>query len=238
MLAVIAVVGGCAGEVTTETCPEGTVREANRCQPSASLAQAVAVDAGPVPDAGPRPDAGPQPDAGSLPDAGEGPVALPFYVDAHFAMSGYFPGPPGVVDVLETCPGVQGTAAGSVCRRITFTPNGATFGGFYFQSPADNWGAEPGLEVAPGATQVTFRAWGAVGGESMKFGAGIDNQEPNADGWNIESAAMLLGTTPTELSVSLSGIVYDRVVGGFLWVVETPDGTTPVTFFLDNVRWQ
>jgi len=229
---------GCSGEVVAERCPEGTERQLNRCVPPSTLAPATPRDAGPVPDAGPLPDSGPAPDAGMLPDAGQGVVAVPFYVDQYYAMSGFFPGPPGVVDIAEGCSGFTGTHPDAVCRRITFTPNSGTFGGFFFQYPADNWGAEPGLAIAPGATKITFRAWGALGGESMKFGAGINNTEANSDGWAVESAPMVLGTEPTELSVDITGVGYGSVVGAFLWVAETPDGSTPVTFFLDNVRWE
>lgn len=165
-------------------------------------------------------------------------VALPFWVDAHYAMSGFFPGPPGVMDVNEGCPGVMDTDPQSACRRITFTPNGSTFGGFYFQNPPDNWGQQPGLSIAPGATRITFRAWGETGSELAAFGAGLDNDEPNSDGWHVEGMPSPLPTTPTQFSVDLSGITYDRVVGGFLWVVSVPDGTTPVTIYLDNVRWE
>ena len=164
-------------------------------------------------------------------------LAVPFWIDDHYIMSGFFPGPPGTVDVVENCDGAAGTDPSSVCRRITVTPNGLTFAGFFFQYPANNWGAQPGLLVAPGASQITFRAWGATGSESVKFGAGIDNAEMYSDGWNIEIIPAPLPTVPTEYSVDISNVSYELVAGGFLWVVEL-DGSTPVTFYLDNVRWQ
>lgn len=165
-------------------------------------------------------------------------VALPFWVDDHYAMSGFFPGPPGVMEVTEGCPGFTGTDPGSVCRRIRYLPNGQTFGGFYFQNPPDNFGQLPGLSIAPGATRITFRAWGETGAERAAFGAGLDNSEPNDDGWHVEGTPAPLPTTPTPFLVDISAITYDRVAGGFLWVVATPDGSTPVTIYLDNVRWE
>lgn len=223
---------GCVADADPRDCPEGTVRSGASCVPPTELAVYHPVDAGPTPDAGPLPD------AGAVVDAGTGEIALPFFVDEHFAMSGFFPGPPGVVDVSEDCGGVTGTDPRSTCRRITYTPNGATFGGFYFQAPENNWGTEPGVTIEQGATTIRFRAWGLAGGESVKFGAGIDNSEAFSDGWNVETAAMSLGTTPAELSVDISAVTYDQVVGGFLWVIETTDGSTPRTFFLDNIRWE
>ena len=234
---------GCMGEVQVEQCPPSTTRVGNQCAPTENLPTSGPRDAGPSRDAGPARDAGPTPDAGPgdagvAADAGEQTqVSLPFWVDDHFAMSGFFPGPPASVEVNEDCT-ATGTDPASVCRRITLTPNGGTFGGFFFQSPADNWGQEPGLPIAPGAVRIRFRAWGAAPGVSAKFGAGIDNDEPNDDGWHVESAAIALPTEPTEYTVDLAQIRYDLVVGGFLWVLETPDGATPRTFFLDNLRWE
>jgi hypothetical protein len=234
----------CAGPVEVERCPERTTREGSRCVPTENLPIPPLADAGPARDAGPpvdggvAVDGGAEVDAGSTRDAGQpAGIALPFWVDEHFAMSGFFPGPPAAVTVTEDC-AEPSTDPASVCRRIVLNPNGGTFGGFFFQAPANNWGGEPGVAVAPGATRIRFRAWASGPGVSAKFGAGIDNDEPFADGWHVESAAMVLPTTPTELSVDIAQIRYERVVGGFLWVLETPDGATPKTFFLDNVRWE
>jgi hypothetical protein len=171
-------------------------------------------------------------------------IELPFFVDGaededgnpQFVMSGFFPGPPATTDVVESCEGVAGTDPGSLCRTITFTPNGGGFGGFFWFPPQGDFGEAPGKPIAPGATQVTFRAWGAAPGVNAKFGVGFNNATtPYQDGWGFEGPTTSLPTTPTEYALSVANITYDQVVSPFLWVVES---AVPVTFYIDNIRWQ
>src|SRR5207244_2885548 len=44
--------------------------------------------------------------------------------------------------------------------------------GIDWQFPHNNWGQQPGLRIAAGATRITLWARGARGGETVKLGAG------------------------------------------------------------------
>lgn len=209
------------------TCPAGTVRQDRTCIPEGARDGGdllpVAPEAGVVEptDAGPRADA-----TATGADAG-GATALPFFIDDHYVMSGYMGG-----GEVTTVPCEAGTGSRGTCRRITWTPGGAPWVGFYFQYPANNW-TLPGLAIAPGARRVRFRAWGATGTESMNFATGIRA----VDGFQVESGYTRLGTTPTARELSLDGVSYSQVAGAFAWFIENPAGATSVTIYLDDIEW-
>jgi hypothetical protein len=192
----------------------------------------------PVRDAGTEPDGGAFADAGAT-DAGardasvdagtSGALALPFFVDQHFVMSGKMGN--GAV-VAEPCASNPGDPQGG-CLTITWTPGGAEWVGFYFQYPENNWGARPGQPITAGARRVRFTAWGEQGGESANFAAGIRA----ADGFQLESGFAPLTAEPRELSVSLESARYDDVTGAFAWFLDRPAGAT-VTIHLDDIRWE
>ncbi len=156
-----------------------------------------------------------------------GPATLPFYIDDHFFMTGYMGG--GEIEVGDCPMGMDG----GTCRRITWTPGGEPWIGFFFQHPAENWGDLPGLAVAPGATHVRFRAWGEAGGERANFAVGISD----VDGFSNESGYMALGTEPMDLWLPVPGDV-EELTGGFAWFLENPAGAETVTFYLDDVQWR
>lgn len=170
---------------------------------------------------------------GSNPDP-TGPTVLPFAVDDWFAPSGYMGDgeQPGGIEGDETClPSRPSTWMGR-CHRYTWTPGSAMWGGVYWQYPDGNWGDRPGLTVPEGATKITFQAWGANGGESVDFMVGM----MPVDGFQVTRTAVILGAAPSEYTLELGGADYARVVGGFGWVANM--STTPVTFHIDDIRWQ
>jgi hypothetical protein len=225
-LAGLAFVAGCTETNLPEaptTCPTGTVRDGTKCVPPSG------VDAGdelpPFADAGPRVDAS---DAGGgVTDGGGGATALPFFIDDHYAMSGYMGGGDVAVDDCPAGSGSRGT-----CRKLTWTPGGAPWVGFFFQYPANNW-TGPGLAISAGARSVRFRVWGAVGGESANFATGIQA----ADGFQVETGYSLLGTVPQQREISLAGVTYSNVAGAFAWFLDNPTGATTVTIYLDDIEW-
>jgi len=120
------------------------------------------------------------------------------------------------------------------CWRITWTPGGAAWVGFFFQYPANNWGDLPGLSVAPGATHVRFSAWGATGTEHANFMTGIRD----VDTFSVESGYVNLTTEPTEWALSIGDASPAEMVGGFAWFLDNPTQAETVTFYLDDVQWR
>jgi hypothetical protein len=180
------------------------------------------------------PDAGPvnpgDPDAGT----GEGPTVLPFAVDDYYGPSGYMGDgeSPGGIKDDTVCLSPRPAEWLGNCHQFTWTPGSAGWGGVFWQYPDGNWGNAPGLTIPTGATKVTFKAWGATGGEVVEFGIGMKA----IDGFEVKSGKLTLTTEPTEYTLELAGTSYVRVVGGFSWAADT--STTAVTFNVDDIRWQ
>jgi hypothetical protein len=177
-------------------------------------------------------DAGPTEDG--RPDLGTAPSVLPFAVDDWYGPSGYMGDgeTPGAITDSMTCLDARPTTWVGNCHRYTWTPGAAMWAGVYWQYPDGNWGDLPGLPIPAGATKITFQAWGATGGEKLDFMAGM----MSVDGFQVEQTAIELTTQPQGYTLDLGTTAYDKVVGGFGWVAK--DSTTPVTFGVDNIRWE
>ena len=144
------------------------------------------------------------------------------------------------------------------CLKITFTPpaagaanpdGGAGWVGVFFLTTIlkdhsdlvpplkigqPNWGdaGEAGVNIAPGATKISFNAAADVEGQSVSFKAGVDK-----DSFVVAEQAEVLGTAWKSYSLSLAGAMYgNNVIGGFAWVLT--DTSKPATFYLDNIIWE
>jgi hypothetical protein len=184
-----------------------------------------------------KPDAMVEPPPGT-PDAGppaSGPSALPFAVDDWFGPSGYMGDgeSPGGIKDAAVCASPRPDSWVGHCHQFTWTPGNLMWAGVFWQGPDHNWGDMPGLTIPTGATKVTFEAWGAVGGEKVNFGVGM----MAVDLFEAKLEGVVLTTTPTEYTIDLSSASYGaRVVGGFSWAAD--GSTVPVTFNVDDIRWQ
>ena len=173
---------------------------------------------------------------GGDPDAlpATGPTVLPFAVDDWYGPSGYMGDGenPGAIEDAMTCLADRPTTWMGRCHHYTWTPTSVEWAGVYWQYPDGNWGDRPGLAIPAGATRVSFRAWGATGTEVVDFMVGM----MAIDGFQVDRMEVALGTEPAQYTLELGGASYGRVVGGFGWV--TKDSATPVTFGIDDIRWE
>jgi hypothetical protein len=185
-------------------------------------------------------------------DAGAGaPLALPFYVSDQFIPSGFMNDPTGITITTgangsPACP-TRAPSAGGLCYVVAWdTTTNAAWAGVYWQYPANNWGTEPGLSIAAGATQVSFYAQGAAGGEVLTFKSGGINDPLVAatgsygDNYEVSSPSVTLTTTWTQYTISLQGATYpDGVLGAFVWVATATNGTNNnIKFYIDDLKWQ
>jgi outer membrane protein assembly factor BamB len=200
----------------------------------------------------PLDEAGPNPAAiaavqGWLNAGAPGPgVAIPFTVSDEYVPSGYYGGTTASINAITmtntaaACKAPRVTGALGDCYAATWTPPTTTdYAGVFWQSPANNWGAQPCKAIAPGATAVTFVAAGKSGGESVAFAAGGINLTPTASAPYGDSFTATTNATLTTawqpFSITLpSG--YTNVCGGFSWNL-TATSTQPVSFYVDNVQW-
>jgi hypothetical protein len=197
-----------------------------------------------------------------IPDAGSGPVIpVPFVVSQYFTLDGggaNDAAQPGAL-VATNCDVPREPGALGDCLRFSYTPEPppalglSSWAYMVYKPEADNWGERPGPRVAPGATLVSFRARGVVGGELLVVsvgGVGGGNEElepePCRDAFFVERG-ILLTTEFVRYEISIEDLNYDRVVGAFAWKVsrvlfseQLVDGGTiePTEFYLDDIRWQ
>jgi hypothetical protein len=95
-----------------------------------------------------------------------------------------------------------------------------------------NWGSQPGKNVAPGATKISFSAAAETAGLSVGFKAGAAT-----DTLVLMDQIEVLGTTWKDSSISLAGQTYGtNLIGAFAWVLT--DTKRPATFYLDNIVWE
>jgi len=182
------------------------------------------------------------------PDDLPGTPEPPFAVSAYFAPSGFMgDGSDGVSLIADvdpdTCASRPDGARGD-CYRFTYTPSTQLWAGVYWQFPPNNWGAQEGKQIEPGATKVAFYASSATGGETLKVTIGgiRDITLPFSDSIKAEGS-FTLTTEMQRFEVDLGGAAYDRVIGGFSWTTSYPEGTNPSTaaptvVFLDDVVWE
>jgi hypothetical protein len=194
---------------------------------------------------------GPSADAAAATPAG--PVALPFLLSDEFAPSGYMGDSTddfGAITMSKDgadCKAPRAAGAAGDCYSVTWHPvlaSGApsAWVGVYWQYPANNWGAKAGKAIAAGATKVTFQAVGAAGGESVRFVVGGVNTKgsdatlPNKDAFE---AGLDVTLTPawSRYEIPLTDATYDTVIGGFAWVAKAT-AASPVTFYVDDIRWE
>ncbi|MEQ8279901.1 MAG: hypothetical protein RMA76_03675 [Deltaproteobacteria bacterium] len=158
---------------------------------------------------------------------------LPLVVDDVYAPSGFMgDGESGGITAVEVCPTRAGDQAG-LCHAFTYTaggPNG--WGGVFWQYPDGNWGEADGFPVPQGATRINFWAWGAQGGEVVKFLVGY----AGPDGFALETPEITLAATPTEYQILLVGTDYADIAGGFGWVATSPGNT--IEFYVDDIQYK
>ena len=180
-------------------------------------------------------------------------LALPVTVSDHFKPTGgmgdaVVAGAVTIGTDATACSGEPAAATQGACYTITYHPQPivapatATWAGFYWQYPDNNWGALQPVTIAAGAKDVSFYAKGMAGGESVTFEAGgiinqVSTTTPFTDGFSI-TMTFKLTTTWTKYTLPMTGLTYaGGVLGGFAWVASVPSAN-PVTFFLHGIVWE
>ncbi len=161
-------------------------------------------------------------------------VPLPMTVDTHFSGRAAFgDGGPPLHTEDDMCPMRAGDMNGE-CHRFTWNGQGGGFTGSFW---VNGTGFEDitAVPVAAGATEITFQAWGAAGGEVVEFGAGLNN--PNLGEANGVRQFITLTTSPTQYTVSLEAFPYMRVRGAFLVALSSMSNPSGATIYIDDIRW-
>jgi hypothetical protein len=146
-----------------------------------------------------------------------------------YVPSGYM-GDTGALHVNDNCK--VHPHSGKSCMQVSFT--GKDWAGVVWQSPANDWGDQPGGFNLSGAKKLTFWARGAHGGEKVDFKFGLLGKNKKFH----DSASGEANTTLTsgwkQYTINLAGKNLSQIKTGFVFVVSG----TPTTFYLDDVRYQ
>lgn len=125
--------------------------------------------------------------------------------------------------------------AGQTCLKCEFT-KGDGWGGVVWQDPANDWGNAAGGYDLRGATQLSFWARGANGGESVSFSFGLlDRDKKFYDTANGSLKDVSLTKEWRQYTLDVTGKALQRIKTGFCWVVGAKG--QPVTFYLDDIVW-
>lgn len=122
------------------------------------------------------------------------------------------------------------------CMQVTFDAPLPSWAGVVWQDPPHDWGTLPGGYALTGATRLSLRAKGQVGGEKVKFGYGIILRDAKYFDSAREEREFTLSDVWETYQFDLTGQDLHRIKTGFWLAVETRGG--PVTFYVDDVRYE
>lgn len=124
---------------------------------------------------------------------------------------------------------------GTTCLKVSYIAGGE-WGGVVWQSPANDWGDQPGGYNLNGATSLSFWARGATGGEKVTFGVGmIGSDKPYCDSAKACLKEVELGRVWQEFRIPLKGQDLSCIKSGFFWTLGAQG--KPVEFYLDDIRY-
>ncbi len=126
--------------------------------------------------------------------------------------------------------------AGAACLEASFgAPSG--WGGVVWQSPANNWGTQPGGWNLTGAKSLSFWARGANGGEVVSFQYGLIGADKQFhDTGSGKLTDVHLTNQWKQYTISLAGKNLSDILTGFCWIVA--GSGRPVTFYLDDIQYR
>ena len=165
-------------------------------------------------------------------------AALPCVVYADGAPdSGYVPsGYMGNHDAIQADPKcTDNPHSGATCMKWTYAASG-NWAGVMWQSPANDWGKQPGGHDLTGATDLEFWARGAEGGEVISFFfGGLDKKSAYPDSDKAELKDLKLTSAWKKYRIPLDGRDLSCIKTGFAWTLGGKD--KPITFYLDDIRY-
>ena len=125
---------------------------------------------------------------------------------------------------------------GKSCLRCDFEA-GQGWGGVVWQNPPGDWGDRGGGYDLTGAKQLTFWARGETGGEIVTFEFGTLGKPKkffDTGKGKLEKVSLTQEWQRFTLDVSAQNLT--RIKTGFVWTLASPGH--PVTFYLDDIRWE
>ena len=126
--------------------------------------------------------------------------------------------------------------SGKSCLRCDFNAESG-WGGVTWQNPPGDWGDRAGGYDLTGAKKLSFWARGAKGGEAVTFLFGtIGKPKKFHDTATGKLDKVSLGKEWQRYEIDVTGKDLSRIKSGFVWTLAAEG--QPVTFFLDDIRWE
>lgn len=132
-------------------------------------------------------------------------------------------------------------ADGQTCIQITYLGRGSNrheWAGMYWQEPRGNWGDRSGGYDLSGMKRLTFWVRGSAGGEQIavfKVG-GIVGRHPDSGAASI--GPVVLSNRWEQYTIDLSDTDLKKVSGGFALSVDRFANAGPISFYLDEIRYE
>lgn len=156
----------------------------------------------------------------------------------HFTPSGWM-GDYGDLNVDDAS--LDDPADGKTCFKITYWARGSRgfqWAGMYWQHPPYNWGYKEGGFDLSHMTQLTFWARGAVGGEKITVFKVGGIRGPHPDSGSAQIGPVYLTKDWKQYVIDLRETDLSKVSGGYAWVTGRFDNAGPITFYLDEIRYE
>jgi len=126
--------------------------------------------------------------------------------------------------------------AGKTCMRCDFEAS-TGWGGVTWQNPAGDWGDRGGGYDLTGAKKLTFWGRGEKGDEVVSFQFGtLGKTKKFSDTGSGHLEKVTLSKEWQRHEIDVSGKDLSRIKTGFVWTLANPGH--PVTFYLDDIRWE
>lgn len=124
---------------------------------------------------------------------------------------------------------------GATCLQCSYNAPD-NFGGVVWQSPANNWGDQPGGRDLSGAKRIRFWARGEQGGERVEFKFGVLNGDQKFKDTASGGTTVTLTPEWKRYTIDLAGKDLSQILTGFCWV--TAGHGAPITFYLDDIAFE
>lgn len=130
---------------------------------------------------------------------------------------------------------------GDMAIRAQFSPDGPLgWAGVAWQAPQDRASGVQGADLRP-FDRLNFWVKGRRGGEVVEFQVGGAEGDKNAPGDTLRpgrsSGPLVLSGDWQPVTIALGGGDRHRVVTGFSWIASRCQNLQPITFFLDDIRF-
>jgi exo-beta-1,3-glucanase (GH17 family) len=131
---------------------------------------------------------------------------------------------------------------GEMAIRAEFSPDGPRgWAGVVWHDAKSDWGKRPGGCDLRRFDRLRFWVKGARGGEVVEFKVGGMGTEQDRYRDTIRPARstgpLILTATWQPVTIDLTGADRSRVIGGFTWVASRCQNREPITFFVDDIRF-